>query len=990
MNSRTNRTSDPAQAAELRRQAEERLLASQPEAADVMSPADARALVHELQVHQIELEMQNEELQRARLEAEEAREKYYELFDFSPAGHFLWDHDGRILELNLAGAALLGVDRSAVSQKQFGQFVAAEFRDAFADFLKRVLATDAKQTCEVKLQTDGVLVWVLVEGIAAPGPPEAQRRCRAAVVDITEQKRADDLATANRELQAAQRRAETFRDRYVDLYDHAPLGYVTLDEEGFIQEINLAGAAMLGRDRAELTGYEFAEHVAAADRTTFQEHVRQCCGKHQEATSELDLIAGQGRSITVQIHSIPVEADGHEGTFTKTAIADITERKRAEEAVRESENRYRSLFENMLDGFIYCRMLFDESGRPDDVLLLEVNRAFEKLTGLENVAGKRATEIIPQIKSSNPELLENCGRVVSTGKAETFDVDFTPLGKWFSLSVYSQGHADFIIVFDDITQRIRLMESLEQNARAAQAANETKSQFLANVSHELRTPMNAILGMIDVAPPKAADPFVQDCLETARGSADLLLTLLNDLLDSAKIESGKLELKAAPFSLRRMLDQLTGVLAIQASEKELALASRCSDELPDGFVGDRTRLQQVLLNLAGNAIKFTERGEVQISVRGAKPSQGEETAALEFAVRDTGIGIPPAEQQRLFRPFVQVDASTMRHFGGTGLGLSICKGLVELMGGRIWLESELGRGSSFHFTVVLPLANEPPADDGTSLVLPPRTVGPLRILLTEDNLANQKLVDYVLRGRGHQVEIAGEGEEAVYLSERNSYDVILMDVQMPGMDGMEATAAIRQRESEGRRVPIIAMTAHAMQSDRERCLAAGMDAYLVKPVNGRELIGLVESLAQGKPIEDPVFDRPGELDVAAPAPARVEPRDGIAVFDAEKAIEHCFNSHEMLDSMIQNFFAEVDDLLAQMRRALESGDLSEVGRLGHSLKGTLVYLGAESAAEAASLVEHFTPAAAEGAVDALERRCIALKAALRHPSERARPPAALR
>ncbi len=711
-------TSSASEAAESRRQAEERLRASGPNASDVMSAAEARSLVHELQVHQIELEMQNEELQCARLEADEAREKYYELFDFAPTGHFLWDQDGRILELNLAGAALLALDRSAARLKRFGQFVAADFRGEFADFLTLVLATDAKQTCEIKLHANGSSVWVLVEGIAAEGQFGAPRRCRAAVVDITQQKRADELAIANRELQAAQRRAEVFRDRYIDLYDQAPLGYVTLDEEGFIQEINLAGAAMLGRERAELTGYEFAEHVVPADRTAFQEHVRQCCGEHREATTELGLITSEGQSITVQIHSIPVGSDEREGVFAKTAITDISERKRAEEAVRESVSRYRSLFENMLDGFIYCRMLFDESGRPDDVLLLEVNHAFEKLTGLQDVIGKRATEIIPQIKNTNPELFENCARVVLTGKPEAFDVDFTPLDKWFSLSVYSQSDGYFVVVFDDITQRVRSMESLEQNARSAQAANELKSRFLANVSHELRTPMNAILGMIDVALPKAIDPLVQDCLETAKGSADLLLTLLNDLLDSAKIESGKLELKAAPFSLRRMLDQLTSVLALQVSEKELDFHCRCSDELPDGFVGDRTRLQQVLFNLAGNAVKFTEHGEVEVSVRGAKVPEGGESVELEFAVRDTGIGISPAEQQRLFRPFVQVDASTMRHFGGTGLGLSICKALVELMGGRIWVESERGRGSTFHFTVALPLTKEPPAEDEAAVCLP--------------------------------------------------------------------------------------------------------------------------------------------------------------------------------------------------------------------------------------------------------------------------------
>jgi PAS domain S-box-containing protein len=557
-------------------------------------------------------------------------------------------------------------------------------------------------------------------------------------------------------------------------------------------------------------------------------------------------------------------------------------------------------------------------------------------------------------------------------------------------------------------QRVCLLESLQEHARAAEAANRAKTQFLANMSHELRTPMNAILGMIDLALPKAAHPLVRDCLETAKGSADLLLALLNDLLDSAKIESGKLELEAAPFSLRGILDQLTRVLAVRASERGLTLYSRIDEAAPDAVIGDRMRLQQILLNLAGNAIKFTENGEVEISVRaiegGERTDGGMKDGAmmdgkaaavsetsliphpsslippssvtLEFAVRDTGIGISTADQTLLFRPFAQADASMTRRFGGTGLGLSICKSLVDMMGGRIWMESTMNAGSTFYFTVRLPLAAELPAEAGP--LLPPRSpaVTPLRILLVEDNPANQKLIHYVLRERGHHVEFAGEGEEAVYLAAENRYDVILMDVQMPGMDGLAATAAIRRQEAEAAgRVPIIAMTAHAMPGDRDRCLAAGMDGYLSKPVNFRRMIELIETLAGGTAAA--AEDQP-----AATAATEATPPAANAVFNRQLALSRCFDNEDMLRDMVQCFFQDVEKLLPQMRAALALGDLEEVGQLGHRMKGTLVYLGAEAARPAASRLERFSfstegaPAEAAEAVDSLDRECFALKAVL--------------
>lgn len=520
-------------------------------------------------------------------------------------------------------------------------------------------------------------------------------------------------------------------------------------------------------------------------------------------------------------------------------------------------------------------------------------------------------------------------------------------------------------------QRIRLMESLAHHARAAEAANEAKGRFLANMSHELRTPMNSILGLIDVAIPKAIHPTVKDCLDTARESADLLLALLNDLLDSAKIEAGKLELESAPFSLRQMLDQISRALSVRASEKGLCFSCRIPGDVPDTVVGDRIRLRQVLLNLAGNAIKFTDEGEVEI-VLCTLSRKGE--AVLQFSVRDTGIGIAASQRKRLFQPFVQSDASMARRFGGTGLGLSICKNLVELMGGCIRVKSKLGKGSTFSFNVRLPLAVTPTADSPASPAASLPALAPLRILLVEDNLANQKLVNYVLRDRGHEVETAGEGREAIELVKRNRYDVILMDVQMPGMNGLDATTAIRKRERGGRRTPIIAMTAHALKEDRDRCLAVGMDGYLSKPVNVADLHDLIEKLARGIP----PADSPG----TAPVPPEPHFYQTAEKFDFDRALSICYGNAHMVREMIQYFHREIEDVFPLMRAALESGDLQAVGRLGHRLKGTLIYLGVRPVVEAAKNVERFyktgggTASEALEAVEKLEWECSALKAGL--------------
>lgn len=494
-------------------------------------------------------------------------------------------------------------------------------------------------------------------------------------------------------------------------------------------------------------------------------------------------------------------------------------------------------------------------------------------------------------------------------------------------------------------QRLRLLESIEQRAIEAQAANEAKSRFLANVSHELRTPMNVILGMLDLALQRPLDTTAKDFLETARESADLLLALLGDLLDSVKIEAGKLELALAPFSLRHILDQLTHVLAVRASDKGIGFSCHTEADVPDSLIGDQVRLRQIVLNLAGNAIKFTDRGAVEVRVR--VDSHTADLVQLEFIVRDTGVGIASADLQRIFRRFEQADLSTSRRFGGAGLGLSIASELVGLMHGRIWVDSEIGHGSAFHFTVQLPLAQGLPLPKVASR-LSARPISTVRVLLAEDNPANRKLVAYVLRQRGHTVGTAENGQQAVTMLEQDDYDIVLMDVQMPIMDGLQASAAIRALADPVKAgLPIVALTAHAMSEDSRHCLAVGMNAYVSKPICAEELIELVErltgSVATTPDLRHPTAEE--ETDVTGNAAESAVP-----AFELDDAMKRCFDNR-MFGEMVDFFFTESAELMGQMHAALHNGNTKDVAAAAHRLRGTILYLGAAPAMEAAQRVE---------------------------------------
>ncbi|MFY7907874.1 MAG: ATP-binding protein, partial [Burkholderiaceae bacterium] len=376
-------------------------------------------------------------------------------------------------------------------------------------------------------------------------------------------------------------------------------------------------------------------------------------------------------------------------------------------------------------------------------------------------------------------------------------------------------------------------------AERAEAANRAKSEFLANMSHEIRTPMNGIIGMTHLALDAATEQERREYLGIVKSSADSLLAIINDILDFSKIEAGRLDIEETDFALRQTLREALVSLDVRASEKGLALLVVVAPAVPDAVRGDPTRLRQVLINLVANAIKFTERGSVELNVSVATDAAGGQQ--LLFAVRDTGIGIPPESLAGIFEAFTQADSSTTRKFGGTGLGLTITRRLVTLMGGELSVQSQLGRGSLFSFTLPLRLAKQPvsSATAGMAAVAPPQPDGQrLQVLLVEDNRVNQMLAMRLLEKWGHSVKLAENGQLALQAIERGElFDVVLMDMQMPVMDGLEATGLIRLHEARHglARLPIVAMTANAMQGDRERCLAAGMDDYISKPINQAEL-----------------------------------------------------------------------------------------------------------------------------------------------------------
>ncbi|HCU69575.1 MAG TPA: hypothetical protein DGF30_10220, partial [Desulfomicrobium sp.] len=564
-------------------------------------------------------------------------------------------------------------------------------------------------------------------------------------------------------------------------------------------------------------------------RELFQRSLDACRFGGQPFDLELPFTSADGRKMLVHVRAVSVREGGRVVRVLGT-VMDVT-------ALRNLELRYTVLFQNMTEGFALHEILVDEGGRPADYRFLDVNPAFERITGFaaSEVVGRTVREVLP---TTEPAWIEVYGRVALTGEPVFFEEYSQAMEKYFDVSAFRPAPMQFACIFSDITVRKRHESELRKAKEAAEAANVAKSAFLANMSHEIRTPLNGILGILQLLESMSLSDEHVRLVRMASAAAGRLTGLLTDLLDLSRIESGKLTLASRPFELTELKDAVMGLFALSAREKGIELGFSVAADVPPRLLGDESRLRQVLFNLVGNALKFTSGGYVRVEA-GLLPYGGGDGHRVLFCVADSGSGIPEDRVDDIFKPFVQGEETFVRHHQGAGLGLAIVRRLMELMGGCLCVDSS-PMGTTICFS--LPLGRDEGSRGHRKAVQicaqPPKGV---RILLVEDDPVSMFAASRVLEKAGHLVTRTGDGAAAVEALRRGDFDLILMDVQLPVMDGVKATAVIRSDPSLGAksRIPIVAMTAYAMGGDREKFLAAGMDDYIAKPVSLSELLAVL-------------------------------------------------------------------------------------------------------------------------------------------------------
>ena len=874
---------------------------------------------------------------RAERQLRESDERFADVFEHAPLGMSVCWLDGRIIQANAALCRMLGYSVEELCATTFGKLSHPDDEGPFLQKMERWLGQPGEYLDAEKrfLNRNGKVVWARVRMSLVKDSGGSPLYFVVHVEDITERKRAREVLRESEE-------------RFRILADSCPAMIWGSNPEGGTQFINRAY-----REFCEVLGEEWEDSrwhplIHPDDVGEYVRAFHHAVRERAPFRAEARFLRADGEWRWVASYAEPRLSAGGEYLGHVGISPDITERKHAEQALQASEEKLRQLAENIREVFWMSSPASNE--------ILYVSPAYEQVWG-------RSCESLYQDSLSwaeaihpddLPQALDYFAR---QRRGEPVDSEYrirTPGGqeKWIRDRAFPvRDEAGRIIriagIAEEITERKRYEAELIQAREGADAANQAKSRFLANMSHEIRTPMNGVLGMLQLLSTTDLNPEQRYFAEVAETSGRALLSLVDDILDLSKIEARKVALERVDFDLRQPVAEVVELLRVQAEAKGLKLRWQVAPEVPQLLRGDPHRLRQVLTNLCANAIKFTQRGEVVAAV--ALESQVGSAATLRFAITDTGIGIRPDQAARLFSRFTQVDASSTRKYGGTGLGLAISKQLVEMMGGAIGLDSQEGRGSTFWFTVVMELAPDCASSAGERAEeRPGGSVGRVRqprmtrILVAEDDVTNREVVLAQLEKLGYPANAVCDGAEAVRAVKEERYDLVLMDCQMPVMDGFEATRQIR--ESAQAHIPIIALTASAMAGDRDRCLHEGMNDYLAKPL---ELERLAEMIARwldtGK----------GESGAVAGEPRK-------PIFNGEALLRRLMGDRRLAGITLQGFVQDVPLQLNRLRARVEAADASGARSQAHALKGAAATVGAESLQALALALER---AGAEGRLD---------------------------